>query len=433
MQLVKKEYSQSKKLYETSQNYLVGGVNSPVRAYKSVGGDPLFIKKGKGSKIHDVDNNEYIDLVGSYGPLILGHANEVVVDAVKRASEKGFSFGATGEKELELAELICGAFSGMDKIRFVNSGTEATMSAIRLARAFTKKNKVIKFAGCYHGHEDNLLVAAGSGIVTLGLPGSEGVPEDVVKDTLVALYNNIESVESLIDQFSGEIGAIIIEPIAGNMGVVIPEDGFLKYLRKLATDNGIVLIVDEVMTGFRAHFGGTQELLGIEADITCLGKVIGGGFPVGAYGGKKEIMDMVAPLGAVYQAGTLSGNPIAMTAGLATLRELRRLDPYQQFKNQTDSLKNAFNSKAQASGIPIQVNSFGSMINVFFTDQNVVDFESAQTSNTEFFSKFFWNMTNEGVFLPPSQFEAWFLSAVHDDMDIEKIISAFELSLNNLN
>ncbi len=424
-------FQQSKMLFDRAKKHLVGGVNSPVRAYKSVGGNPLFIKKGKGSKIYDVDNNEYVDLVGSYGPLILGHAHQTVVEEVEKSLKQGFSFGATGEKEIELAEVVCNAFPGMDMIRFVNSGTEATMSAIRLARAYTKRNKIIKFAGCYHGHEDNLLVAAGSGVVTLGLPGSEGVPQEVVKDTLVALYNDIESVKKLLEQFEGEVATIIIEPVAGNMGVVKPKDDFLKKLRTLATEHKIVLIVDEVMTGFRSQFGGAQELLGIEADITCLGKVIGGGFPVGAYGGRKEIMEMVAPLGGVYQAGTLSGNPIAMTAGLATLKELKKLDPYSQFKKQTAYLKEQMIEIAEQHNVPIQVNSFGSMINVFFTDQKVVDFETAQTCDTEKFAEFFWSMTDAGIFLPPSQFEAWFLSAVHNDEDIEKIIEAFEKAVRN--
>ena len=412
----------SQELYRRGTQHLVGAVNSPVRAFKSVGGTPVFISHGKGAKIVDVDGNEYIDYVGSYGPLILGHAHPKVTEAVKKAAEKGFSFGASTEGEIELAEIVKEAFPQINLLRLVNSGTEAILSAIRLARAYTKKNKIIKFAGCYHGHSDSLLVAAGSGVVTLSLPGSEGVPEDAVKDTLVARYNDIESVKSLINQFPGEIAAVFIEPVAGNMGVVIPENNFLKELRQLTEQNGILLVIDEVMTGFRSKFGGAQDFFDVQADITCLGKVIGGGFPVGAYGGRKEIMEMVAPVGPVYQAGTLSGNPVAVAAGIATLKELKSLNPYEQFERQTKKLEEGMLELAKEEDIPFQVNRFGSMINPFFTDQPVKNFDDAKTSDTDRFSKFFWGCMENGIYLPPSQFEAWFLSVVHTDEDIDKTI-----------
>lgn len=422
------EFKKSSQLYKKGLKNLVGAVNSPVRAFASVGGNPLFIKKAKGSKIIDVDGNEYIDYVLSYGPMILGHRHKKVQKAVTKALEKGYSFGASTENEIKLAKLICDAFPGMDKIRFVNSGTEAVLSAIRLARAFTAKDKIIKFSGCYHGHQDALLVAAGSGLATLSLPGSKGVPEGAVQNTLIANYNDIESVRGHFKKHK-DIAGIIIEPIGGNMGVVVPKDGFLQELKELAHKNGAVLIADEVMTGFRSKFGGAQELLGVEADITCLGKVIGGGFPVGAYGARNEIMEQVAPLGEMYQAGTLSGNPIAMAGGIATLTELKKQNPYQRFEEVGSILEVILKEKAKKHGVEIEVNRFGSMINPFFTKNTVTNFEQAQQSDTKKFAAFFWEMIRNGIFLPPSQFEAWFLSSALSDRDIQKTSLAVDKAM----
>ena len=325
------EFNKSQELYKEGLENLVGAVNSPVRAFASVGGNPLFIKKALGSKIYDVDGNEYVDLVLSYGPMVIGHRHEAVQNAVHEALENGYSFGASTENEIKLAKIVCDAFPGMDKVRFVNSGTEAVLSGIRLARAFTGKDKIIKFAGCYHGHQDSLLVAAGSGLATLSLPGSKGVPEGAVKNTLIANYNDLDSVKQHFEKHD-DIAGVILEPVGGNMGVVIPQNDFLKELKEYVNSKGALLIADEVMTGFRSMFGGAQEVLGVEADITCLGKVIGGGFPVGAYGARNEIMEMVAPLGGMYQAGTLSGNPIAMAGGISTLTELKNQNPYEFFE-----------------------------------------------------------------------------------------------------
>jgi len=418
----------SQELYNKGLKHLVGSVNSPVRAFKSVGGNPLFIKKAKGSKIYDVDGNEYIDLVLSYGPMILGHGNEKVIEAVTNQVKEGFSFGASTENEIKLAEIVCAAFPGMDKVRFVNSGTEAILSAIRLARAFTGKNHIIKFAGCYHGHSDALLVAAGSGLVTYSLPGSAGVPAEAVKNTLIAEYNDIDSVKKHIAECK-DIAAVFIEPIAGNMGVVLPSNSFIKELRKITKEAGILLVIDEVMTGFRSKFGGAQELLGIEADITCLGKVIGGGFPVGAYGAREEIMNMVSPLGAMYQAGTLSGNPVAMAAGISTLTELKNQNPYDKFNQQAEILEKALLDAAKANGIALTVNRFGSMINPFFVGKKVTNFTEAQECDTTQFTKFFWGLVENGIYIPPSQFEAWFLSTVLSDDDMKKLINAINKAM----
>ena len=415
-------------LYTKGKKNLVGAVNSPVRAFKSVGGVPVFIDHAKGSKIYDVDGNEYIDLVLSYGPMILGHRHEKVEKSIKKALKKGYSFGASTNKEIKLAKIVCDAFPGMDKVRFVNSGTEAVLSAIRLARAFTGYNKIIKFSGCYHGHTDALLVAAGSGLATLSLPGSAGVPDEAVQNTLIAEYNNLDSVQKHIDD-NQDIAAVILEPVAGNMGVIEPSQDFIQKLRTITREKGILLIVDEVMTGFRSKFGGAQELLGFEADITCLGKVIGGGFPVGAYGARNEIMEMVAPLGAMYQAGTLSGNPIAMAGGIATLKELKKQNPYKSFNKKASKIKNMLLSAAEKYGVSLQVNHFGSMINPFFTDKAVTDFNSAQSSDTDSFKIFFWQMMENGVFLPPSQFEAWFLSSALSKKDLKKIEIAIDISM----
>lgn len=410
---------------------MVGAVNSPVRAFASVGGNPLFIKKGKGSQIVDVDDNKYVDFVLSYGPMILGHRHKKVQNAIYKALKNGYTFGASTENEIKLAEIVCDAFPGIDKVRFVSSGTEAVFSAIRLARAFTGHDKIIKFAGCYHGHSDALLVAAGSGLATLSIPGSKGVPNDAVKNTLVAEYNNLESVKQQIAKHK-DIAAIIIEPIGGNMGVVLPQNNFLKDLHELAKAHGILLICDEVMTGFRSKFGGAQELLGVTADITCLGKVVGGGFPVGAYGARNEIMEMVSPLGQMYQAGTLSGNPIAMASGIATLRELKRQNPYEKFEAIGERLKNKMLEAAKNNHIDLVVNRFGSMINPFFTKTEVVDFKTAQTSDTKKFGIFFWEMINNGVFLPPSQFESWFLSSALSEADLLKTEKAIEVAMKKV-
>ena len=415
-------------LFTKGKKHLVGAVNSPVRAFKSVGGVPIFIDRAKGSKIVDVDGNEYVDFVLSYGPMILGHRNKIVEKTIKKYLKKGYTFGASTEGEIILAQMVCEAFPGMDKVRFVNSGTEAVFSAIRLARAFTGKNKIIKFAGCYHGHSDALLVAAGSGLVTLSLPGSKGVPEEAVKNTLIAEFNNIESVEEHLAR-NNDVAAVIIEPIAGNMGVVQPTKDFILELRELTKASGVLLIVDEVMTGFRSKFGGAQELIGIEADITCLGKVVGGGFPVGAYGARNEIMEMVAPLGEVYQAGTLSGNPIAMACGIATLKELRKRNPYEDFEKTASFLERVLKDAAKQYGVDIQVNRFGSMINPFFTKEKVIDFKSAQTSDTNKFKIFFWKMIENGVFLPPSQFESWFLATAMTKRDIYKVRAAIYVAM----
>lgn len=416
-------FDRSKRLFQEGQKNLVGAVNSPVRAYKSVGGTPLFIKKAKGSKIIDVDNNQYIDLVLSYGPMILGHRPKKIEKSIVKALKNGYTFGATSAGEIELAKIICDAFPGMDKVRFVNSGTEAVLSALRLARAFTNKNKIIKFSGCYHGHTDALLVAAGSGLATLSLPGSSGVPKEAVQNTLIAEYNNIEKVKNHINKHD-DIAAVILEPITGNMGVIVPSPEFISELRRITKEKGILIIADEVMTGFRSKFGGAQELIDLEADITCLGKVIGGGFPVGAYGARNEIMEMVAPLGDMYQAGTLSGNPIAMASGIATLKELKKQNPFDTFNKVAEKIETILKDAAKENNVALQVNRFGSMINPFFSKNRVVDFKTAQTSDTEKFKTFFWSMIQNGVFLPPSQFEAWFLSTAISNKDLKLIEKA---------
>ena len=424
-------FSNSKKLYNKGLVNLVGAVNSPVRAFASVGGNPLFIKKAKGSKIIDVDGNKYLDMVLSYGPMILGHRHKKVQKAVTKSLKNGYSFGATTANEIKLAKIICDAFPGMDKVRFVNSGTEAVLSGIRLARAFTGKDKIIKFAGCYHGHQDSLLVAAGSGLATLSLPGSKGVPEGAVMNTLIATYNDLDSVKKHFENHD-DIAGVIIEPIGGNMGVVIPQNNFLKELKDFLLSKGALLIADEVMTGFRSKFGGAQELLGVEADITCLGKVIGGGFPVGAYGARNEIMENVAPLGGMYQAGTLSGNPIAMAGGISTLTELKRQNPYDKFEEIGSKIEAILKEKAVKYNVEITVNRFGSMLNPFFTNKEVHDFDDAQTSDIKKFATFFWEMIKNGVFLPPSQFEAWFLSSAISEKDLELFEKAVDKAMEKV-
>ena len=424
-------FKKSQKLYDKGLVNLVGAVNSPVRAFSSVGGNPLFIKRGRGSQIIDVDNNKYVDLVLSYGPMILVHRHKKVQKAIHKALKNGYSFGASTENEITLAKIVCDAFPGMDKVRFVNSGTEAVLSGIRLARAFTGKDKIIKFSGCYHGHQDALLVAAGSGLATLSLPGSKGVPEGAVKNTLIAKYNDLDSVKKHFEEHD-DIAGVIIEPIGGNMGVVIPQNNFLKELKDYLFSKGALLIADEVMTGFRSKFGGAQELLGVEADITCLGKVIGGGFPVGAYGARNEIMEQVAPLGGMYQAGTLSGNPIAMAGGISTLKELKKQNPYEKFDAIGDRLSSMLLGAGKKYNIDVTVNRFGSMMNPFFTNVHVTNFEQAQTSDTNRFAIFFWEMIKNGVFLPPSQFEAWFLSSAISEKDMLIIEKAIDKSFQKI-
>ncbi|NIJ45398.1 glutamate-1-semialdehyde 2,1-aminomutase [Wenyingzhuangia heitensis] len=422
------EFKNSEILYKKGCENLVGAVNSPVRAFASVGGNPLFIDKAKGAYIKDVDGNKYIDLVLSYGPMILGHRNKKVEKAVTRALKKGYSFGASTNAEIKLAKIVCDAFPGMDKVRFVNSGTEAVLSAIRLARAHTGFDKIVKFSGCYHGHMDAMLVAAGSGLATLSLPGSKGVPSQAVENTLISEYNNLESVKAHLDKYN-DVAAVILEPVTGNMGVVQPSDDFIKGLRKLTKERGVLLICDEVMTGFRSQFGGAQELVGIQADITCLGKVIGGGFPVGAYGASNKIMENVAPLGGMYQAGTLSGNPIAMAAGIATLTELEKQNPYKKFDLVAEKIEEFLLSSAKKYGVDLTVNRFGSMINPFFASNEIKNFADAQKSDTKKFAKFFWAMIENGVFLPPSQFEAWFLSSSLTIRELKKLEKAIDASM----
>jgi glutamate-1-semialdehyde 2,1-aminomutase len=411
-------------LFRKAQAVLPGGVDSPVRAFRAVGGQPLFIQKGEGATLVDVDGNRYIDYVLSWGPLILGHAHPEVVGCLVEAVRKGTSYGAPSPLELELAELVQSFMPGIEMLRFVNSGTEATMSALRLARAYTRRDKIVKFEGCYHGHADMLLVQAGSGVATLGLPDSPGVPASAAQDTLVARYNDVGSVEALFKRYSDQIAAVIVEPVAGNMGVVPPAAGFLPGLRELTQQNGALLIFDEVMTGFRVHPGGAQALYGIEPDLTTLGKVIGGGLPVGAYGGKRKIMSLIAPSGPVYQAGTLSGNPLAMSAGIATLRVLQRPGVWAKMEAGVDRLAAGIGQAAQDAGVPIQQTRVGTMFCTFFTETPVRDWPSAKTSDTARFGRFFTAMLERGVYLAPSQFEAAFFSTAHNDAVVNKTIQA---------
>jgi len=412
-------------LFEEAQRYLVGGVNSPVRAFKSVGMEPLFIQKGKGSRVWDVDGNEYIDYVLSWGPLILGHANDQIVNAIKQV-DYGTSFGAPTELEIEMAKAVVDAVPSIEMVRFVNSGTEATMSAIRLARGYTGKKKIVKFEGCYHGHVDSLLVSAGSGVATLSIPGTPGIPEEFANLTIVLPYNNIDAVEETFKKHGDDIACVIIEPVAGNMGVVAPSKEYHQRLREITKEYGALLIWDEVMTGFRLAYGGAQELYGIEPDLTTLGKVIGGGLPVGAYGGKREIMEYVAPVGPVYQAGTLSGNPLAMAGGLRQLQILKEKNPYPDLDRKGKKLEEGLRYLSEKYGIPATVNRVGSMITAFFTDKEVVDFETAKSSDLDRFAKFFRLMLEKGVYLAPSQFEAAFLSTAHSDEDIDETLNKAE-------
>ncbi len=415
----------SKELFEQAQRVIPGGVNSPVRAFKAVGGDPIFVKRAKGAYMYDEDDNRYIELINSWGPMILGHGNELIEKAVADALSSSLSFGAPTAKEIEMAELICSMVPSVEKVRMVNSGTEATMSAIRVARGYTGRDKIIKFEGCYHGHGDSFLIAAGSGAATAGIPNSPGVTKGTAKDTLTAPFNNIAAVEELLYKNKGEVAAIIIEPVAGNMGCVLPQDGYLLALRKLCDTHEVVLIFDEVMTGFRLSKAGAQGIFNVQPDMTTMGKIIGGGMPVGAYGGKKEIMDFVSPQGPVYQAGTLSGNPIAMSAGIEMLKYLNKHPAvYEQIETSTTYLAKEMKKVNVALGYNYTINQIGSMISIFFTDKAVVDFDTAKTCDLERFGRYFQGMLNEGVYLPPAQFESWFISNALSSEDLEHIVTA---------
>ena len=414
-------YKRSSALFAEAKQYIPGGVNSPVRAFKAVGGDPIFVKEAKGAYFYDEDGNKYIDYIASWGPLILGHAYEPVIDAVIEKAKKGTSFGMPTEIETSLAKLAVSMVPNIDKIRFVNSGTEACMSAVRLARGYTGKDKIIKFAGCYHGHSDSFLIQAGSGAVTFGAPNSPGVTQGTAKDTLLANYNDLDSVKALINANKDEIAAIIIEPVAGNMGCIIPKKDFIEGLRALCTAEGILLIFDEVMTGFRLGKGGAQEALGIDADIVCFGKVIGGGLPVGAFAASKDIMSHLAPEGPVYQAGTLSGNPLAMSAGLAMLTALNNNpEIFSSLADKTAYLHKGIAKILEEKGVAHQINRYGSMISVHFTEDEVVDFNSSAKGNNDTFKKYFHGMLEQGVYLPPSAFESYFLNDAisYEDLDV---------------
>ena len=420
-----RKLDQSRKLQKHAEMLIPGGVNSPVRAFRAVGGDPPFVMRGQGSHIWDADGNEYVDYIGSWGPLILGHAAPVVLEALAAAMKNGTSFGASTPAEADLAELVISAFPHMQKVRFVSSGTEATMSAIRLARACTKRKFIVKFEGCYHGHADALLVKAGSGVATLGIPGSAGVPEEFTQFTLALPYNDTDALEEAFQKFKGQIACVIVEPVVGNMGCVPPARGYLEALRAVTSNDGALLIFDEVMTGFRLAFGGAQELYTIQPDLTTMGKIIGGGLPVGAYGGPSEIMDMVAPLGPMYQAGTLSGNPLAMAAGYAQLRYLKEhRDLYAKLDELSGELVAGVAAAAKAAGVRMTYNRVGSMFTWFFTPGPVTDWDSASKSDAEAFGRFFRNMLDAGIYLPPSQYEAAFLGAAHSEEDVKQTIAA---------
>ena len=422
----------SRRLFEEAQRYLPGGVDSPVRAFKAVGGTPLFIVSGQGSRIFDADGNEFIDYVCSWGPLILGHSHPQVVNALKQVVERGTTFGAPTELEITLAKMISAAIPSVEMIRFVNSGTEATMSALRLARAFTGRDKIVKFAGGYHGHADGLLVKGGSGLATLGLPNSPGVPASYAQSTLVAPYNNTEAITQLFQHYPKEIAAVIVEPVAANMGVVPPKPGFLASLRQLTIDFGALLIFDEVITGFRLAYGGAQTVYGITPDLTCLGKIIGGGLPVGAYGGKREFMEMMAPVGPVYQAGTLSGNPLAMTAGIETLKVLSQSGVYERLEKTSSRLEEGIAKVVSSLNFKLNISRFASLLTIFFTDNPALDYESVSEADTALFSRFFQQLLAQGIYWPPSQFEAAFLSIAHSDDDIQCTVEAIDRALSYL-
>ena len=422
----------NRELFEKARSLMPGGVSSPVRAFKAVGGDPIIVSRAKGSRLWDVEDKEYIDFLMSWGPLILGHAHPKVVEAVKEQSQKGLSYGLTNPYEIELAELVASCMPSVEMVRFVSSGTEATMSAIRLARGYTGKKYVVKFEGCYHGHGDALLVSAGSGVATLGIPGTPGVPEEVARLTLVIPYNNTEALEEVFKRYGEDIACVIVEPVAGNMGVVLPKPGFLEAIRDLTKRYGALFICDEVITNFRLSKGGAQEVFNVEPDITCMGKILGGGMPLGAYGGRREIMEKVAPEGPIYQAGTLSGNPLSMVAGIATIRELLSVNPYQELERLTKKLTDGLSKILSDKGIAHRINQIASMFTVFFIDREVYDYESAKSSNTELFGRFFRALLKEGVLIPPSQFEAWFLSTAHQEEDIDLALERIDRAIRSL-
>lgn len=429
---MKPRFTKSKKLYKKAEQLMPGGVNSPVRSFKAVSGTPVFISRAKGQYIYDADGNKYTDFMSSWGPLILGHADPDVVRAVKKAAEKGTSYGAPCEDEIELAKLIVKSFPSIDMVRMTSSGTEATMSGVRLARAYTKRDYIIKFEGCYHGHADYLLVQAGSGATTFGTPSSPGVPQSFTEKTLLANYNDLGSVMRLYEKYGDRIAGVILEPVAANMGVVPPADGFLDGLRRITSESGSLLIFDEVITGFRLGMGGAQSKYGITPDITCLGKIIGGGLPVGAFGGRKEIMSMVAPLGPMYQAGTLSGNPLAMAAGLATLNKLRQPGNYRRLRDLSRTMVGGIREIIKKTGIPAVINSVDSMFTLFFTEAAPVDYRTVLKSDTKKYSKFFENLLRAGIMFPPSQFEAVFLSLAHTERDIERTLGAVRKALKTV-
>jgi glutamate-1-semialdehyde 2,1-aminomutase len=422
----------SRKLWQIAKEYIPGGVNSPVRAFKGVGGDPVFIKMGRGSHIYDVDGNRYIDYVLSWGPLILGHAHPAILKAIKDASRLGTSFGAPTEGEVELAKMITGIYPSMEKVRLVNSGTEAAMSAIRLARGFANRNKIIKFEGCYHGHVDSLLVQAGSGATTLGVPDSSGIPIDSVKDTITLPFNDLDKVNAACKAHGRDIACLIVEPVAGNMGVIPPKQGFLEGLREITARYNIVLIFDEVMTGFRVALGGAQELYGIKPDMTTLGKIVGGGLPVGAFGGRRDIMEKLAPTGPVYQAGTLSGNPLAVACGIATLKILSKGNVHKRLEKMSRDLSRGLKEAADKSGVKVFQTRVGSMLCLFFTEEKVVDYKTALSSDRTKYAVYFHNMLKRGVYLAPSQFEAAFLSTAHSEDDIDKTIRAAQEAMRKV-
>lgn len=424
--------NQSSQLFQQAQKVIPGGVNSPVRACRSVGCDPVFIKEAKGATLTDADGNSYIDFVCSWGPMIVGHSHPEIVSAITAAAGSGTSFGAPTSLEIDLAEEVVRAVPSIEKVRFVNSGTEATMSAVRLARGYTGKKIVVKFDGCYHGHADSFLVKAGSGVITLGIPGSPGVPEDIVKNTISIPYNNVEMLEKTLRDKGGDIACVIVEPVAGNMGCVPPADGFLEKLRELTSELGVVLIFDEVITGFRLSYGGAQEYYNVTPDLTCLGKIIGGGLPVGAYGGKAEIMNCIAPDGSVYQAGTLSGNPLAMAAGLATLKLLKRPNFYKDLEDKAQGYADALVEVADKTGVPVQLNRIGSLMTGFFTTTPVTDFDSAMKADTERYGIHYRQMLEQGIYLAPSQFEVAFISDAQSESDLKKAIELTEWSFKKM-
>jgi glutamate-1-semialdehyde 2,1-aminomutase len=434
MEIMTREMSRSRELQRRAEHYLPGGVDSPVRAFRAVGGDPPFLVRAEGAYLWDADGNRYLDYFGSWGPMILGHAHPLVVEAIQRAAERGSSFGASTAAEADLAELVIAAVPSIEKLRFVSSGTEATMSAIRVARAFTDRKYIIKFEGCYHGHSDGLLVKAGSGLATFGLPGSAGVPPEIAHFTLALPFNDLAALKEAFANRPGQIACVIVEPVVGNMGCVAPASGYLKELRRITEENGTLLIFDEVMTGFRLALGGAQQVFGIDPDLTCLGKIIGGGLPCAAFGGKSRMMDMLAPLGPVYQAGTLSGNPLAMAAGIATLRYLtdHQAEVYAGLEQQTAAVAAGIAGTAKEAGIAMETNRVGSMVTWFFTRVPVTDFATAATSDTEAFGRFHRAMLDHGVWLPPSQYEAAFLGTAHTSAEIAFTVDAARKSFASM-